>query len=77
MNIIELTRILKEKYSDDYISSHPDEIKQEYDKLFDIEKEITLNKIVWFTIVKGEYSNEYSIAIYYENEYNIANGEDL
>lgn len=68
---------LKEKYSDDYISSHQDEIKQEYNKLFDIEKEITSNKIVWFTIVKGEYSNEYSIAIYYENEYNNANGEDL
>lgn len=68
---------LKEKYSDDYISSHPDEIKQECEKMLDIEHEITLNKIVWFTIVKGECSNEYGIAIYYENEYNNANGEDL
>ena len=33
------------------------------------------NKIVWFKI--GELSGKYSIIIFYENEYNSANGEDL
>lgn len=34
------------------------------------------NKIVWFTILQHS-PIEYSIAIYYENGYNKANGEDL
>ncbi|HBC28929.1 MAG TPA: hypothetical protein DC006_04555 [Prevotellaceae bacterium] len=32
-------------------------------------------KLVWFTII--EYNGEYRIAMYYDNEYNHANGEDL
>lgn len=37
--------------------------------------EITQNKIVWFTI--HETYGQYSIIIYYDNEYNKAHGEDL
>lgn len=33
------------------------------------------NKLVWFTI--GEYCGEYHIVMFYENGYNMANGEDL
>lgn len=35
-----------------------------------------MNRLVWFTIFKEEY-DRYSIVIYYENEFNQANGEDL
>lgn len=34
-----------------------------------------MNKIVWFMI--SEYYGKYKIAIFYENGYNMANGEDL
>lgn len=37
--------------------------------------EIASKKIVWFTIIK-DY-NDYRIALYYENDYNAANGQDL
>lgn len=33
------------------------------------------NRLVWFTI-NGTYG-EYNIYLYYENRYNMANGEDL
>ena len=36
------------------------------------------NRLVWFTIIKDSFNyGEYRIAIYYENGYNKANGEDL
>ena len=35
------------------------------------------NKYVWFTIIESSYSTNFYIAIYYENGYNAANGEDL
>jgi hypothetical protein len=34
------------------------------------------NKLVWFGIWQNSYT-KYSLTIYYENEYNKANGEDL
>jgi hypothetical protein len=37
---------------------------------------IDFKKLVWFTINEFSYG-KYRIAIYYDNEYNMANGEDL
>lgn len=34
-------------------------------------------KPVWFRIIKEEYGSKYYIAMFYGNEYNHANGEDL
>ena len=34
-------------------------------------------KPVWFRIIKEEYGSKYYIAMFYDNEYNHANGEDL
>ena len=34
-------------------------------------------KPVWFRIMKEEYGSKYFIAMFYDNEYNHANGEDL
>lgn len=36
----------------------------------------TAKKLVWFKIIKEE-SDKYKIVIFYDNEYNRANGEDL
>lgn len=41
----------------------------------DIDKESLMNRIVWFMISKNY--GEFRISIYYENGYNMANGEDL
>lgn len=50
--------------------------EEEVKKLFKKHcSEITQNKIVWFTI--HETYGQYSIIIYYDNEYNKAHGEDL
>ena len=38
-------------------------------------EEIIRKKPVWFTI--SEYLGKFDITMYYDNEYNMANGEDL
>lgn len=40
-----------------------------------ISNELLVKKTVWFRIC--ENYGEYYIAMYYDNEYNCANGEDL
>lgn len=40
------------------------------------EETIDKNKIVWFMIGKPQYT-KYNLVIFYENSYNMANGEDL
>lgn len=55
--------------------------QKDYEKLssgsqrFDKELGISINKPVWFTIF--EYAGKYYISIYYDNELNKANGDDL
>jgi len=41
-----------------------------------MDTDATLKKSVWFMICKESY-NEYTITMYYDNEYNRADGEDL
>lgn len=48
--------------------------KKRYDATFTL-KDKSVNGIVWFTIARE--SNEYAIAMYYENLDNQANGDDL
>lgn len=49
--------------------------KKQYEAGF-IQLPYDKNKIVWFMITEQRY-NKYSIAIFYDNGYNQANGEDL
>jgi hypothetical protein len=58
------------------------EAKSEEEIMFEIRKiseklviELLDSKSVWFTI--HEYLGEYYISMYYDNNYNRANGEDL
>ena len=55
--------------------------KKTYEAIF-FQKPTTENgdvtkKPVWFRIMKEEYGSKYYIAMFYDNEYNHANGEDL
>ena len=72
-------RILKEvqrKYTPEQLESHADEMRNEIIALsLDLMINSLKNKPVWFVI--EEYYGKYYIAMFYDNEYNRANGEDL
>lgn len=67
---------LLEKYTEEQLANPTEEIIKERDKI-SLKKglEYLEKKHVWFIIVRE--LNEYYIAMYYDNEYNHANGEDL
>lgn len=68
---------LKERYTKDEIDSMNEEEKKNAFSsiLFDYHLLVLPKKSVWFTI--GKEYDDYYIYIYYDNEYNMANGEDL
>ena len=67
---------LLSKYSEAELKDPSEEITKEIlNATIKIFKEMIFMKPVWFRISK-DYG-EYSIAMYYDNEYNHANGEDL
>ena len=67
---------IEEKYSAEELKNPSETIKKD---IADITDKITFDefsmKPVWFRIVS--YNGEYYISMYYDNEYNHANGEDL
>lgn len=68
------------KYTQQELDNPTEDIKKDLeDAYLDLErlykKYGTLKKIVWFMI--AEYMGKYYITMYYDNEYNKANGEDL
>ena len=67
---------IKEKYSAEELKNPSETIKKD---IADITDKITFDefsmKPVWFRIVS--YNGEYYISMYYDTEYNHANGEDL
>jgi len=74
---IQIKESLLTKYTKDQIEHPTDEIKKEIEQRvisYIIDK--STKKPVWFRIFKHNY-DEYYISIYYDNEYNRANGEDL
>lgn len=72
----ELYPYIESKYSSIELANPSEKTRNEVDELlyqFLLEK--SSNKTVWFII--SEYYGEYGITMYYDNEYNRANGEDL
>ena len=68
--------VLSSKYTPEQLEYPTDEIKVEIAALASMHSiYLFTKKSVWFTIV-GE-AGKYYIAMYYDNEYNCANGEDL
>lgn len=67
---------LLKKYSPEQIENATEEITQEAENIvIRISMEMLLKKSVWFRIC--EFYGKYYINLYYDNEYNHANGEDL
>lgn len=67
---------IKTKYTSEQLADQTEELqKQISDDRFHFFFNTISNKLVWFKI--SESNGEYYIAMYYENLYNRANGEDL
>lgn len=68
--------ILLSKYTEEQLENPTEEIQAEFAKLVrEYSLEVLDKKLVWFII--SELRGEYYISMFYENEYNRANGEDL
>ncbi len=74
-NVAKIDSIMQTKYTEIQREYPTEEDKKEMKAIILQEIEIKENNIVWFTI--NEIYGEFSIAIYYENRRNQANGEDL
>lgn len=73
-NVKEFQDFLLSKYTKEELSNFTEEDGQKEATMYALDK--TTKKAVWFKIFKVRYG-EYNIIIYYDNEYNRANGEDL
>lgn len=72
----EFKPIINNKYSEIELINPTEKTKNEVTELmYDFLLEKSSNKSVWFII--SEYYGEYGITMYYDNELNRANGEDL
>lgn len=68
---------IEEKYSAEELKNPSETVKND---IKDITNKILgyhFMKRVWFCIERYRYNGEYYISMYYDNEYNKANGEDL
>lgn len=73
----ELLSKLQRLYTPEQLKNPTEEIKAKSQELaIEVAIELYQKKSVWFMISKDGY-DEYSILMYYDNEYNHADGEDL
>ena len=70
-----LKAVLLSKYTEGQLANQTEEIQTDIVELLTKQVEQTSKRIVWFIISK--FRGEYYISMYYDNEYNRANGEDL
>lgn len=76
----QMLSILAKKYSQEELENPTDEIKKDIQETaFEFAFDMFSMKPVWFMISKGEGLNygTYYISMFYDNEYNRANGQDL
>lgn len=72
----EMSSILLSKYTEEQLANPTEEQTNEIAKIsFDYVKEKIFKKPVWFMIFN--HSSKFFITMFYDNEYNRANGEDL
>lgn len=72
----EIKEIILQKYSEEDLENPTDDIKTEITKMaLSYAMDLMSKKPVWFMI--SEFYGKYYITMYYDNEYNRANGEDL
>ena len=78
MDIVEekARKELLKVYTEDQLKNPTEEVRNALQKkILSIKVDVMSKKVVWFRIY--EYYGLYNITIYYDNEYNHANGEDL
>lgn len=68
--------LLSSKYSEEQLENPSEEVQNDINQtILNFAYERTIKKPVWFMI--SENYGEYSIVMFYDNMYNMANGEDL
>lgn len=72
VDLVKIKEKLLEKYSEEEISNPNDDVQN---AIFETIGNMCMHKSVWFMI--SEYYGEYYITMYYDNELNRANGDDL
>lgn len=65
---------MNSKYTKEQLENMSEEIMADLNSFAIIN---SAKKVVWFTILESSYEAGYRINMYYDNEYNHANGEDL
>lgn len=72
----ELKEILLQKYSEKELENPTEDIKTDITKMgVSYAMDLISKKPVWFII--SDFYGKYYITMFYDNEYNRANGEDL
>lgn len=75
-HVKETRAIINSKYTEEQLANPTDEIVNDVISIsYAVMAEKYSVKSVWFTI--SDYAGQYYITMYYDNEYNKANGEDL
>ena len=73
---IQAKEFLMSKYTEEQLTNPTEEQSKEIENtMFSYFSDVLMNKSVWFMI--DETYGSYRILMYYDNEYNRANGEDL
>lgn len=73
-----LKKFLLTKFTEDILNYPTEEQRHEIELMEEqFKRETVYKNLVWYTINKKENEDKYSILIYYDNERNQANGEDL
>ena len=72
----QVKQVMLSKYTEEQLKTPTKEIEEERDRIEEqLGIELFSKKPVWFCI--HEFEGKYYISMYYDNEYNHANGEDL
>ena len=72
----DLKAIISKIYTEEELANPTEEIKNEITQMsLSYAMDMIAKKLVWFMI--SEYCGKYYITMFYDNEYNRANGEDL
>lgn len=65
-----------EKYTSEQLANPSEDMQQDIKKMsYDYVRDLWFKKSVWFMI--SDVYGKYFITMFYDNEYNRANGEDL
>lgn len=73
MAMTEVQQYALSKYTQEQLANSTEEIRED---IMSYAMDLFSKKLVWFMISEEEYG-KYCILLFYDNEYNHSNGEDL